>query len=143
VPREVAPDTAVVPSDRRARLLLVEDNDVNRRLIAQLIGGLGFDVELAADGRAAVAAARASAFDAILMDIQMPGMDGLEAVRLIRAEDGPNRRAPIIALTGNAFEEDRQAAMVAGFNDYLAKPIRPAALNDALAKQLSTRVTQG
>lgn len=142
VPREVVP-AVVVPSVQRARILLVEDNDVNRRLIAQLIGGLGFEVELAADGRAAVAAARAKAFDAILMDIQMPGMDGLEAVRLIRAEDGPNRQAPIIALTGNAFEEDRQAAMTAGFNDYLAKPIRPAALNDALAKQLASRVTPG
>ncbi len=142
VPREVVP-AVVAPSVRRAHILLVEDNDVNRRLIAQLIGGLGFEVELAADGRAAVAAARAKAFDAILMDIQMPGMDGLEAVRLIRAEDGPNRRTPIIALTGNAFEEDRQAAMAAGFNDYLAKPIRPAALNDALAKQLEARVTPG
>ena len=142
-PRQVASETAVVPSGRRARVLLVEDNDVNRRLIAQLIGGLGFDVELAADGRAAVAASRTAAFDAFLMDIQMPGMDGLEAVRLIRAEEGPNRQVPIIALTGNAFEEDRQAAMAAGFNDYLAKPIRPAALNDALAKQLTARVTPG
>lgn len=129
--------------DRRPRILLVEDNDVNRRLIAQLIAGLGFEVEVAADGRAGVAASRAAAFDAILMDIQMPGMDGLEAARLIRSQPGPNRKTPIVALTGNAFEEDRQAAMAAGFNDYLAKPIRPGALNDALAKQLSAGVTPG
>ena len=136
--KDVEPPPAI---GRPARILLVEDNDVNRRLIALLIGGLGFEVEIAPDGKAGVAAAQSAAFDAILMDIQMPGMDGLEAARLIRAEDGPNRQAPIIALTGNAFEEDRQAAMAAGFNDYLAKPIRPAALNDALAKQLSSRVT--
>ena len=136
---EVTPAPAAPASQRKARILLVEDNDVNRRLISKLIGGLGFEVELAADGRAGVAAAGAAAFDAILMDIQMPGMDGMEAVRLIRAQDGPNRQSPIIALTGNAFEEDRQAAMAAGFNDYLAKPIRPGALNDALARQLSPR----
>ena len=136
---EVAPTPAASVVQRKARVLLVEDNDVNRRLISKLIGGLGFDVEVAADGRGGVAAAAAAAFDAILMDIQMPGMDGMEAVRLIRAQDGPNRQSPIIALTGNAFEEDRQAAMAAGFDDYLAKPIRPGALNDALARQLSPR----
>ncbi|MBL8691435.1 MAG: response regulator [Rhodospirillaceae bacterium] len=128
---------ASVTTDRCARILLVEDNDVNRRLIAQLVGGLGFEVELAGGGRSAVEAARARPFDAILMDIQMPDIDGLEATRQIRSEPGPNRETPIIALTGNVFEEDRQSAMAAGFDDYLAKPIRPAALGDALAKHLS------
>jgi len=127
---------ASVTPDRRARILLVEDNDVNRRLIAQLVGGLGFEVELAGGGRSAVEAARARPFDAILMDIQMPDIDGLEATRQIRSEPGPNRETPIIALTGNVFEEDRQSAMAAGFNDYLAKPIRPGSLGDALAKHL-------
>jgi len=126
------------PPERRACVLLVEDNDVNRQLIARLVGGLGFDVELAGGGRAAVEMARARPFDAILMDIQMPDMDGLEATRQIRAQPGPNRATPIIALTGNVFEEDRQSAMAAGFDDYLAKPIRPAALGDALAKHAAT-----
>ncbi len=128
---------APVPAERRARILLVEDNDVNRRLLAQLVGGLGFDVELAGGGRSAVEAAKAQPFDAILMDIQMPDIDGLEATRQIRSEPGPNRGTPIIALTGNVFEEDRQSAMAAGFDDYLAKPVRPTALGEALARHLS------
>lgn len=136
VPATAASPPEPVQVDRRARLLLVEDNDVNRRLIAQLIGGLGFDVELADGGRSAVELARTQRFDAILMDIQMPDVDGLEATRQIRAESGPNRGTPIIALTGNVFEEDRQSAMAAGFDDYLAKPIRPASLGEALAKHL-------
>ena len=130
------PELAPEQVDRRSRILLVEDNDVNRRLLAQLVGGLGFEVELAGGGRAAVEAALARPFDAILMDIQMPDMDGLEATRRIRAEPGPNRETPIIALTGNVFEEDRQSAMAAGFDDYLAKPIRPTSLGEALAKHL-------
>jgi PAS domain S-box-containing protein len=129
---------APAPADRRGRVLLVEDNDVNRQLIARLIGGLGFDVELAGGGRSAVEVAQARPFDAILMDIQMPDMDGLEAARRIRAHSGPNRGTPIIALTGNVFEEDRQSAMAAGFDDYLAKPIRPAALGEALARHALT-----
>lgn len=128
---------APVQVDRRARILLVEDNDVNRRLLAQLVGGLGFEVELADGGRSAVEAAKAQPFDAILMDIQMPDIDGLEATRQIRSEPGPNRATPIIALTGNVFEEDRQSAMAAGFDDYLAKPVRPTALGEALARHLS------
>ncbi len=128
---------AAVQVDRRARILLVEDNDVNRRLLAQLVGGLGFEVELAGGGRSAVEAAKAQPFDAILMDIQMPDIDGLEATRQIRSEPGPNRATPIIALTGNVFEEDRQSAMAAGFDDYLAKPVRPTALGEALARHLS------
>ena len=137
LPRETGATASA--GERRARILLVEDNDVNRRLISQLIGGLGFDVELAEGGRSGVDAARAKRFDAVLMDIQMPDMDGLEATRLIRVEQGPNRRTPIIALTGNVFEEDRQSAMAAGFDDYLAKPIRPGALSDALARHLAAR----
>jgi signal transduction histidine kinase/ActR/RegA family two-component response regulator len=125
------------PADRlEARVLLVEDNDVNRRLLGHLIGGWGIEVAFANDGRAGVAAAEAARFDAILMDIQMPGMDGIEAVRLIRSREGPNRSTPIIALTGNAFEDDRQSAMAAGFNDYLAKPVRPDVLKDAIARQI-------
>lgn len=128
------------PAERSARILLVEDNDVNRRLISQLVTGLGFDVELAGGGRSALEAAQTRPFDAILMDIQMPDMDGLEATRQIRDRAGPNQATPIIALTGNVFEEDRQSAMAAGFDDYLAKPIRPAALGEALAKHLSTGI---
>ncbi|MSP49805.1 MAG: response regulator [Alphaproteobacteria bacterium] len=138
-PSRADPSTARQATGVRARVLLVEDNDVNRRLIAEMIGGWGIEVAQAADGGAGVAAASGSAFDAIVMDIQMPGIDGLEAVRLIRAQDGPNRRTPIIALTGNAFEDDRQIAMAAGFDDYLAKPIRPDSLKDALTRQLSAQ----
>jgi len=132
---EVSP---TAPAERRARVLLVEDNHVNRQLMAHLIGGLGFDVKVAEGGRSGVEMAQARPFDVILMDIQMPDVDGLEAARQIRARPGPNRATPIIALTGNVFEEDRQSAMAAGFDDYLAKPIRPATLGEALAKHAST-----
>ena len=85
---------------------------------------MGCTVELAVDGAAAVQRCRQQAYDLVIMDCDMPVMDGYDASRRIRAQSGPNRDVPIVALTAAAFEGDREACLAAGMNDYLAKPIR-------------------
>lgn len=109
------------------RLLLVEDNEINREIAVMLLSQAGFQVETAENGQAAlnrVSAAEPGMFDAILMDIQMPVMDGYEATRAIRTlEDQRLARIPIIAMTANAFKEDQQAAFEAGMQAHIAKPL--------------------
>lgn len=125
-----APDV-VAPSERptglaplpRLKILVVEDNKVNQQIALRFLGRLGQDADLAADGAAGVAEAAARHYDLILMDMQMPVMDGIRAARTIRAGSGPNRRTPIVAMTANASDEDRQACMDAGMDGFEAKPI--------------------
>jgi two-component system sensor histidine kinase/response regulator len=119
-----------------ARILLVEDEPVNREVACSLLEETGLNVDLAADGQQALALARENRYALILMDMQMPVLNGVEATKAIRA-DSLNRATPILAMTANAFDEDRQTCLAAGMNDHLAKPIRLQTLCDALLKWLA------
>jgi signal transduction histidine kinase/ActR/RegA family two-component response regulator len=120
---------------RGARILLVEDNEVNREVALAMLHGVGLAVEEATDGGGAVAMAGASSYDLVLMDMQMPRMGGLEATRAIRLLAGWESR-PILALTANAFDEDRLACKAAGMDDFLTKPMNVELLYSALLKWL-------
>jgi signal transduction histidine kinase/ActR/RegA family two-component response regulator len=117
--------------ERRAqqRILIVEDNPVNQRMASIVLKKAGWPHEVVEDGRRAVELTRAARFDLVLMDCQMPGMDGFEATRLIRKGDGRTPGSvPIIALTANALEADRQACQSAGMDDFVAKPFKATEL---------------
>jgi CheY-like chemotaxis protein len=115
------------------RILLAEDNAVNQKLALRLLERMGHRAEVVEDGRAAVAAVEAGTFDLVLMDVQMPEMDGLEATRQIRAR-WPDRALRIVGLTANAMAGDREACLAAGMDDYVSKPIRPEELEAAIAR---------
>jgi PAS domain S-box-containing protein len=114
-----------------ARLLLVDDVAINRQLVRTILGGFGHDIVEAGGGAEAVDLARGAPFDLILMDVQMPGMDGLSATRAIRATAAPNRHTPIIAFSANVLADQLAACRAAGMNDHIAKPIN---LADLVAK---------
>ncbi|MCU0836971.1 MAG: ATP-binding protein [Chromatiaceae bacterium] len=124
-------------------VLLVEDHAVNRALAEAQLRNLGCQVSLARDGAEALAAVAAQAFDLILMDCQMPVMDGLEATRRLRSREVPGQRVPIIAVTANAMEGDREACLAAGMDDFLAKPYRRAELAALLARWLARQAAPG
>ncbi|HYD71199.1 response regulator [Azospirillum sp.] len=115
-------------------ILLAEDNVVNQKVAAGLLTRRGHRVTVVPDGARAVEAVRAQAFDAVLMDMQMPGMDGLEATRAIRRLGGDAARVPIVAMTANTMPGDAERCLEAGMDGYLRKPVRPAELEAALAR---------
>jgi CheY-like chemotaxis protein len=114
------------------RVLLAEDNATNQKVATLMLSALGCQVELAPSGRHAVEAWRASAFDLILMDCQMPDMDGFEATRTIRSGERAGARTPIVAVTANAMAGDRERCLAAGMDDYVTKPLTKAGLGGAL-----------
>jgi PAS domain S-box-containing protein len=117
------------------RVLLVEDNATNRMIASRMLEAMGARVESAEDGASGVEAAQRG-FDLILMDIQMPGMDGVEATRRIRAQDGDVGRTPILAMTANAMAHQQAGYLAAGMNGAIAKPLSPAALIQTIAVAL-------
>jgi signal transduction histidine kinase/DNA-binding response OmpR family regulator/HPt (histidine-containing phosphotransfer) domain-containing protein len=125
-PAPVAVD-ARVEALRGLRVLVVEDNDINQQVARELLEELGMVVDVAGDGAQAVAKVPAGGFDLVLMDMQMPVMDGLQATRAIR-RTLPQGTLPILAMTANAMSQDRQRCLDAGMDDFLAKPIEPADL---------------
>jgi CheY-like chemotaxis protein len=130
-PEAARPEPALPPSSHRLeglQVLVVEDNAANRTIVRKILENLGAAVEVAEDGAAGVEAASRLAPSVILMDVQMPDMDGLEATRRIRALPGPAARAPIIALTANVLEHQRQTYLDCGMDGLVGKPIAPAAL---------------
>jgi PAS domain S-box-containing protein len=116
------------------RILLAEDNRINQRLVMLLLERLGYRIDIVADGVEALDAVRQHLYDVVLMDMQMPEMDGLETTRRIRAEVPATRQPHIIALTANALQGDREACLQAGMDDYLSKPIEVDALVLALRR---------
>ncbi|MEA2678184.1 MAG: hypothetical protein QOJ81_2325 [Chloroflexota bacterium] len=114
-------------------ILLAEDNAVNQKLALRLLANMGYTAEVANDGAQALAALEAIDYDTVLMDVQMPELDGLEATRRIRRQ-WPDRKVHIVAMTANAMAGDREACLAAGMNDYVSKPIKPAELAAALMR---------
>lgn len=122
----------------RYRILLVEDNKVNQIVATRFLARLGQDVEIANDGAEAVSISREKAFDLILMDMQMPVMDGIEATKRIIAEGGPSAEVPIIAMTANASDDDRRRCLDAGMKGFEAKPVTLERLRKMIAHATST-----
>ena len=121
---------------RKLHILLVEDNAVNQEVALGILASLGFQAEVAANGRDAIQALSETDYDLVLMDCQLPEMDGYEASRLIRRPDSAvrNHAVPIIAMTAHGMPGDREKCLAAGMNGYLTKPIRPADLQQAIEK---------
>jgi PAS domain S-box-containing protein len=130
---DAAPSNDAPPSRvPNMKVLVVEDNAVNRLLALKLLEKIGCEGHGVVNGREAVERLRFEAFDLVLMDCQMPELDGYEATRAIRSSTGPEAGIPIIALTANAMSGDRQKCLDSGMNDYLTKPVQRAELADAL-----------
>ncbi len=139
-----APDVPILgPSISGLQVLVVDDHVVNRRAIELVLQPFGVEATLAESGEEALELLRSEVFDAILMDVYMPGMDGRETTRALRAGAGPNRDAPVIAVTASATIKDWEACAAAGMNAHVAKPIDPMELFSALAQVMAARSDVG
>ncbi len=133
VPENTEPDTPMNAGARPLRILVAEDNSVNRKLAARLLENEGHSVEVATTGQEALAAFERSRFDLVLMDIQMPQMDGLQAAASMREmEREQGTYTPILALTAHAMKGDRERCLASGMDGYLTKPIQPNELFEAI-----------
>jgi len=128
------PVTISIPS--ASRILIVDDNDINRKVAVYLLDELNSVISEAASGEEAIELCNSHKFDLILMDIRMPGIDGIETTKLIRAQNIINQKTPIIALTAHALEEERKIFIEEGMDDYLIKPINEESLTGILNKWL-------
>ncbi|MFC7494339.1 MULTISPECIES: hybrid sensor histidine kinase/response regulator [unclassified Nocardioides] len=138
-----AVDPPAPPADdvtpRRGRVLVVEDGEINQIVAEGVLTRLGFEVDLADDGLAGLEALERTTYDAVLMDVQMPVMDGYEATRELRKREGALRHTPVIAMTAGALPGDRERSLDAGMDDYVTKPISPSGLADTLDRWLPVR----
>ena len=142
---EVAVDSSQPNGDGDLRLLAAEDNPTNQQVLAAVLGSLGIDVHIVPDGKEAVEAWRTGTYDLILMDIQMPVMDGISAAAAIRESEAAigRRRTPIIALTANALSHQVEEYLAVGMDAHVAKPIEIAKLYDAISAVLQAAATDG
>lgn len=137
VARKTSVSDVALNSDRTpnaGRILVVEDNVVNQRLAKRLVEKLGYEVDVAKNGSEAVTAVSAGGYNLILMDCQMPVMNGFEATRRIRLQTGKGHRIPIIAMTAAAMQGDRERCIVAGMDDYISKPVKVQELTAAIER---------
>ena len=114
------------------RILLAEDSAVNQKVALALLAKLGYRADVVGNGREALTALEQERYDVVLMDVQMPELDGLDTTRRIHERWPAGERPRVVAMTANAMQEDREACFAAGMDDYVAKPIRPEALAEAL-----------
>jgi CheY-like chemotaxis protein len=143
--RAISPQpSSTAAAQRNLRVLLAEDNAVNQKFAIRVLEGAGHKVALANNGRQAVDQWSAETFDLILMDVQMPEMDGLDATREIRTrESGLGKHVPIIAMTANAMSGDRAMCLAAGMDGYVAKPVKKDALFAEVSRVLDPGGTHG
>jgi CheY-like chemotaxis protein len=130
----------VSPELRPGKILLAEDNPINRLVAVRMIQKIGCTVQVVHNGREAVEAALRDRYDLILLDCQMPEVDGYQAAREIRRLEGPEWRNVIVALTASALPGVREKCLEAGMDDYIAKPVSLAALQGTLAKWLDSTI---
>jgi CheY-like chemotaxis protein len=134
-PVRVKPTTAVEKSGSSVRVLLAEDNAVNQKVATHMLAAIGLRPDIAANGLEVIEALGRQTYDVILMDVQMPEMDGLEATRrIVAGQPDPAERPWIIALTANAVQGDRELCLAAGMDDYISKPIKKEQLTAALGR---------
>lgn len=131
-----ADDSISLDDDENVRILAVEDNPINQRVLAAFLRPIGGEVVWAGNGKEALDQLETGRFDVVLMDIQMPVMNGLEAVRALRKSDMKNRNIPVVAMTANAMMGDRETCLEAGMDDYVSKPIDPKQLYKVIARQV-------
>jgi CheY-like chemotaxis protein len=133
---DLPPLPAPQPETRPLHVLVAEDNPVNQRLAIRMLEKLGYRAHIVENGEEAIAAVRKREYGCVLMDCQMPGVDGYEATARIRALEGAGRRTPIIAVTASAMQGDRERCIAVGMDDYIAKPMRLEVLRAALEPHL-------
>ncbi|MEY2399697.1 MAG: hypothetical protein QOJ00_2871, partial [Actinomycetota bacterium] len=127
-------------ADGAHRLLLAEDDSINQRVAVTMLNKLGYSVVVAHNGREAVELGARAQFSAVLMDCQMPELDGYEATRAIRQSETNGVHIPIIAMTAHSMTTDRTKCLNAGMDDYISKPVRPAELQAVLARWLPVAI---